>query len=274
MLGDIMFCPHRIGARLVCALVARLGWAGLALAGLATGSLADDVTVFAAASLKTALDEVTAEYTDDVGVSVTVSYAGSSVLARQIALGAPADVFVSANPDWMDWLAGQGAVQPGTRRDLLGNRLALVVHGDGPQMAVDARLDLAGLVGDGPLAMALVEAVPAGQYGKAALSALGQWDAVAGRVAQTDSVRAALALVALGAAPVGVVYATDALAEPRVTMVGTFPPESHAPIVYPVAAVGGEAGTEARAFIDHLFSPEAAEIFARHGFTRPGGAAW
>ncbi len=214
---------------------------------------AESVTVFAAASLKGALDEVVAGW----GGEARVSYAGSSALARQIAAGAPADVFISANPEWVDWLEAEGVALE--RVDLLGNALVLVAGAD------DMRVGLDQLKGQDRVAMALVEAVPAGIYGKAALESLALWEAVAPRVVQADNVRAALALVALGEAPLGIVYATDALAEPGVRVVAEFPPESHPPITYPVAALSA-AGEPLMAY---LKSPEAAEIFARHGFGLP-----
>ena len=227
------------------------------------------VVVFAAASLMGALGEVARGWEADTGADVTLSHAGSAALARQIERGAPADVFVSANAAWMNALEAEGLIRPGSRRDLLSNRLVLIAHGRAEPVALAPGLDLAGVLGeDGRLAMALVDAVPAGIYGRATLASLGAWEAVAPRVVQADSVRAALALVARGEAPYGVVYATDAMAEPRVSVVGTFPEGSHPPIVYP-AALTAEAGPEAAAFLDHLASPEARAVFERHGFVLP-----
>jgi len=224
------------------------------------------LTVFAAASLKTALDEATTAYAAQGGDKVTLSYAGSSVLARQIAQGAPADVFISANPQWMDWLEGEGRIETGTRADILGNRLVLIGRDDAPPLTVAPGMGLADRLGGGWLAMALVDAVPAGIYGKAALQSLGEWQAVADKVAQADNVRAALMLVALGEAAMGVVYATDAEAEDGVAVLGMFPADSHPPIIYPAAAIHGRAGPDARAFLDYLHGAEAAAIFQRHGF--------
>ena len=244
--------------------LARIALLTVLLAGPAR---ADDVVVFAAASLKTALDEVAAGFTAATGHSIAASYAGSSGLARQIQLGAPADVFISANVAWMDALDAAGRLAPGTRRDLLGNRLVLIAHEAGAE-AIDL-FDpdaLSNRLAQGYLAMALVEAVPAGIYGKAALTNLGLWPAVAGQVAQSDNVRAALALVATGAAPLGVVYASDALAEPRVHVVATFPEDTHPPITYPVAAIEGRDSAAARAFLAHLRSPGARAVFEAHGF--------
>jgi len=240
-------------------------WLVLVLA-MAVPAAAERLTVFAAASLKTALDEVSTAYAAQGGDKVTLSYAGSSVLARQIAQGAPADVFISANPQWMDWLDGEGRIEAGTRADILGNRLVLVGPAGAPPLTLAAGMDLAGLLGDGWLAMALVDAVPAGIYGKAALQSLGEWAAVADKVAQADNVRAALMLVALGEAAMGVVYATDAAAEDRVAVLGMFPADSHPPIIYPAAAIRGRASPDARAFLTYLRGAEAAAIFQRHGF--------
>ena len=229
--------------------------------------MASEITVFAAASLKTAFDDIAAAYEDDSGHSLTVSYAGSSALARQIELGAPADLFISANPDWMDHLVGLGRIAQDTRYDLLTNRLVLIAHGAAaPEIKLSAELDLVAELDRRPLAMALVNAVPAGIYGKAALERLGLWDQVADKVAQTDNARTALALVSLGEARLGIVYATDALAEPAVSTVATFPEESHPPILYPVAAVSDRITPEVQNLLDYLKGPEAKALFTSHGF--------
>ena len=228
---------------------------------------AADVTVFAASSLKNALDDVTELWTAATGRRATVALAGSSALARQIEQGAPADVFLSANADWMDVLEAQGLIDPATRVDLLGNTLVLIAHGaDAAPVAITPDLDLAGMLGEGRLAMALVDAVPAGIYGKVALESLGLWAAVAPRVAQTDNVRAALALVAAGEAPLGVVYATDAAAEDSVSVIGAFPEDAHPPIRYPAAVVAGRANPFAADFLGFLRGPEARTAFERQGF--------
>lgn len=242
--------------------------AAVVLGGLAAlPAAAEGVTVFAAASLKTALDEVAAAWEAETGHEVTVAYAGSSQLARQIVAGAPADLFVSASVAWMDEVERAGLVAEGARRDLLGNRLVLIAHGRGAApVEIGPGFDLAGLLGEGRLAMALVDSVPAGQYGKAALTSLGVWEAVAPKVAQTDNVRAALALVATGEAPYGIVYATDAAAEDDVTVAGTFPEDSHPPIVHPAALLTGAADAADRAFFEALRGPEARAAFARQGF--------
>lgn len=230
----------------------------------ATTASAEQITVFAAASLKNALDEVAAEFDALNGHKTTLSYAGSSALARQIELGAPANVFISANADWVDYLERQGSVQAASRIDLLGNQLVLISHK--PSANLDwAGIDIMSLLDGGRLAMALVQSVPAGIYGKAALQSSGQWNAVAPYVAQVDNVRAALALVALGEAPLGLVYKTDARADPRVHVISTVPADSHAAIVYPAVAVDDSAG--AQAFLTHLTGTNARAIFERHGFS-------
>jgi len=239
----------------------------MAIVLLTPPALGETVNVFAAASLKTALDEVAQSFAQTTGHRVAASYAGSSGLARQILHGAPADLFLSANPAWMDELETRGRLAPDTRTDLLGNRLVLIAHDPeaGP-LDLDAPGALAMRLGRGHLAMGLVEAVPAGIYGKAALETLGHWNAVSGQIAQSDNVRAALALVATGAAPLGVVYASDAIAEPRVRVVATFPEESHPPIIYPVAVIAGRDGAATRDLLDHLRTPEARAIFEAQGF--------
>jgi molybdate transport system substrate-binding protein len=232
---------------------------------LSATALLADVTVFAAASLKTALDRIAADYTAATGTRVTVAYGGSPAMARQIAEGAPADIFLSASVAWMDDLAAKGLIQPASRRDLVGNRLVLVAHGAGQPITLDATTDLAGLLNGGRLSMAMVASVPAGQYGAEALRTLGLWDQVKDSLAQSENVRAALQLVALGEAPLGIVYASDAVAEPGVTVIATFPERSHRPIIYPVALTR-DASPEAAAFLDHLSMPQATAILAANGF--------
>lgn len=244
----------------------------LALGLAALPARAEDVTVFAAASLKDALDAAAAAWQAETGNTATLSYAGSSQLAAQIQQGAPADLFVSAAPEWMDALEQEGLIDPATRVDLLGNSLVLVAHGaDAPPVEIGPGLDLLGLLGGGRLAMALVDSVPAGQYGRAALESLGLWASVEPSVAQAENVRAALALVATGEAPLGVVYASDAVADDaagdRVSVVGAFPPGSHPPITYPAAAVAASGKPEARAFLDFLQTDRADAIFEAQGFT-------
>ncbi len=243
----------------LCACAVWIGGTGVAAAR--------DVVVFAAASLKTALDEVAEKFALDTGTSVVTSFAGSSVLARQISFGAPADVFISASSEWMDQLQTSGHITADSRFDLLSNRLVLIAHGAGaPAVDVSPEMDVLNMLKGGRLAMALVDAVPAGIYGKAALTSLGLWPTVAPHLAQTDNVRAALALVAAGEAPLGIVYATDATASDAVTVVGTFPAESHPPIIYPVAATASSTHPETAAFLRFLRGPEARAAFVRQGF--------
>ncbi len=231
-------------------------------------ALAGDVLVFAASSLKTALDDVATAWTSISGHAVKIAYAGTPALARQIEQGAPADVFISADQKWMDALAAAGHLDTATRRDLLSNSIVLIAHGkDAKPVAIAKGFDLAGLLNDGRLAMAMVDSVPAGHYGKASLTSLGIWDSVAGKVAQAENVRAALALVARGEAPYGIVYATDAAASDNVTIVGRFPSDSHPPIVYPAAVTTGTKDrASALAFLDFLSSATAMAAFERHGF--------
>ncbi|MEQ8966140.1 MAG: molybdate ABC transporter substrate-binding protein [Azospirillaceae bacterium] len=251
---------RRAGAIVIAAAV-------LAALGAAPAA-AGEVTVFAAASTKTALDEIVERFDAETGHTARVSFAGSSALARQIQQGAPADVFISANPDWMDRLEADGLIVAESRFDLLGNSIVLIAHGgETAPVALGPGPDLADMLGDGRLAMALVDAVPAGIYGKAALESLGLWQSVAPKVAQADNVRAALALVATGEAPMGIVYATDATAEDDVTVVATFPPDTHPPIVYPAAAVAGRESPAAARFLDYLRGPAARAAFERQGFT-------
>jgi molybdate transport system substrate-binding protein len=257
----------------------RRGWTKVAIASLAvawlgvtsfagTAGATDDVTVFAAASLKNALDAANAEWRKESSKGATVSYAASSALARQIEAGAPADVFISADLAWMDYLAGKNLIQEDTRSNLLGNRIVLVAPKDNA-VAVDIKesFDLAGLIGDGKLAMGEVNSVPAGRYGKAALEKLGVWPAVEGRVAGAESVRGALALVSRGEAPYGIVYRTDAAADPGVVIVGTFPEDSHPPIIYPIALLAESQNADAAAYLGFLKSPKAASFFEAQGFT-------
>lgn len=227
-----------------------------------------DPIVFAAASLRNALDEVAAAYRAETGRAVRVSYAASSALARQIEAGAPADLFLSADRDWMDHLEKRGLIRAGTRADLLTNRLVLIAPKDSPvRAAIAPGFPLAALLGEGRLAMADASAVPAGKYGRAALQALGVWDSVEGRIAQADNVRAALALVSRGEAPLGIVYQTDAIAEPKVRILDSFPEDSHPRIVYPVALTTQAEEMGGADLLVFLKSREAEAAFRRHGFT-------
>lgn len=236
----------------------------LTLAFLPAPALAD-VTVFAASSLKTVLDQVA---TDWQGEPVVLSYGGSAALATQIAAGAPVDIFISASGEWMDDLADKTLIQSPTRRDIAGNALILIAHDAHPPVDVAAGMDIGALLEGGKLSMGFVDSVPAGQYGKAALESLGLWADVEPMVVQSENVRVALALVTRGEAALGIVYASDAVAEPRVSVVGTFPENSHLPIRYP-AALTSDADPAAQAFLDHLTSPAAQATFAAQGFLPP-----
>jgi molybdate transport system substrate-binding protein len=237
--------------------------------GLSAGAAAQDVVVFAAASLKDALDAVDASWQKDSGKHATISYAASSALAKQIESGAPADVFISADLDWMDYLDQKKQVAPGSRHDLLGNSLVLIAPADSNPAPVDIKPDfpLAKLLNGGKLAMADPNAVPAGKYGKAALTKLGVWDAVAGSVAAAENVRACLLLVARGEAPYGIVYKTDATIEPKVKIVGTFPAGSHPAIIYPIGLTVSSKNPDAAGFIAYLSTPAATKLFDHYGFT-------
>ncbi len=240
----------------------------LALVSSPLRAAADEVTVFAAASLTDALGVVGEAWMAETGNTAIFSFAGSSALARQIQEGAPADIFISASVSWMDEVEGSGDLRDGTRRDILGNTLVLIAHGqDAAPVTIDADLDLAGMLGDERLAMALVDSVPAGVYGKAALTALGLWDSVEPLVAQADNVRAALAFVAQNEAPYGIVYATDAAVQDDVSIVGTFPAGTHDPITYPAAITAQATSGQAQAFLDYLSSDAARAIWEEYGFT-------
>jgi molybdate transport system substrate-binding protein len=224
--------------------------------------------VFAAASLKTALDEIGAAWHDTGKPAPLITYASSAVLAKQIEQGAPADVFISANLRWMDYLSKAKLIKEGTRRNLLGNRLVLIEPADREtNLEIASGFDLAGAAGDEKIAVCTVASCPAGIYAKEALENLGVWDSVEPKLAQAQNVRAALALVSRGEARFGIVYATDAKAEPKVRVIGTFPEKSHKPIVYPVAIVETSKNPEAVRFVAFLTSQAATKILKEQGFT-------
>jgi molybdate transport system substrate-binding protein len=247
--------------------------AALALLGVADGARlavaqTADPVVFAAASLKNALDAIAGDWRRETGKHATISYAASSTLAKQIENGAPADLFISADRDWMDFLQHSKLIKPESRVDLLGNRLVLIAPKDSKiDLVIRPGFDIAGALGDGRLAMADPAAVPAGLYGKAALETLGVWSSVANRVAAAENVRAALLLVARGEAPLGIVYQTDAAAEPGVRIVATFPPDTHPPIVYPMALTATSTNPDAPALAAYLRGPAARARFEAQGFT-------
>jgi molybdate transport system substrate-binding protein len=226
------------------------------------------LTVFAAASLKNALDDVNAAFTKATNVKVAASYAASSALVKQMESGAPADVFISADLDWMDYAAGRTLIKPDTRMNLLGNRLVLIAGKDSKigDVKIEPGFDIAKLAGDGRIAIADVKAVPAGLYAKAALETLGAWRAAEPKLAQAENVRATLAFVARGETPVGIVYETDARVEPSVKIIGVFPDGSYPPVTYP-AAVTTNARPDAAAYLQFLRSNAAKAAFEKYGFS-------
>ena len=247
---------------------------GLSMAVGPASAQVKEPLVFAAASMKNALDDVAAQWQRETGKKVVISYAASNTLIKQIEQGAPADIFISADLDWMDYGQQKNLINVETRSNLLGNRIVLVAPKDlTVALNITPRFDLAGALKGGRLAMGNVDAVPAGKYGKAALEKLGVWDSVKDRIAQADNVRAALLLVSRGEAPLGIVYRTDAASEPTVKIVGTFPEDSHPPITYPVAVVKTSTNPDAQAFLNYIRSPAARPAFERQGFTvlGPGG---
>jgi molybdate transport system substrate-binding protein len=245
----------------------------IAALGLAfTPSLARDdgkgPLVFAAASLKDALDNINEAWVKSGKPKAAISYAASSVLAKQIEQAAPVDVFISADLDWMDYLAEKNLIKPDTRVNLLGNTLVLIAPKDSTlQAKIAPGFDLAAMIGDGKVAMGNTDSVPAGKYGKAALEKLGVWDGVKDKVAQAENVRAALALVSRGEAPLGIVYGTDAKADLNVKVLDTFPAGTHPPIIYPAAVLANATSPDAQAFLEYLKSETAAKLFADQGFT-------
>ena len=247
------------------AALALLAVAGLAIAPVRAEPTAP-VTVFAAASLKNALGEAITAFTAASKVPARASYGASSALARQIEQGAPADVFVSADVDWMDYLDKHALIAQGSRRNLLTNHLALIAPADSKlRLKIAKGMPLARALGSDRLAVAGPD-VPAGRYAQASLTALGVWSSVQDKLARAENVRAALAFVARGETPLGIVYDTDAKVEPKVRIVGIFPDQTHPPILYPVALVSGGHNPNAAAFVKFLEGPSAAEIFRRYGF--------
>jgi len=238
----------------------------LALATPAT-SRAGGPLVLAAASLQESLNAAADAWARKGHPRPVISFAASSALARQVEAGAPADLFISADEVWMDYIERKGLVRKGTRAAFLSNSLVLIAPAASKaRLTIGPHFPLARALGNGRLAMADPQAVPAGKYGKEALTKLGVWPQVQGKVVAADNVRAALRLVDRGEAPFGIVYATDALADKRVRVVGTFPPGSHAPIAYPVAALTASTNRDAEAFRRYLLSPEGKAIFRRFGF--------
>lgn len=261
-----MFNSHSWWKPAVAFVALFLGFASGSAPAAAASS--QKIVIFAAASLKNALDNANAAYTAQTGKQVTVSYAASSALAKQIEGGAPADIFISADTDWMAYLGEKKLLKPDTQVNLLGNEIVLIGAKDKAQpVEIKAGMDLAGLIGAGRLAMGQVDSVPAGKYGKAALEKLGLWSSVENKVAGAESVRAALALVSRGEAPYGIVYQTDAASDPGVAIVGTFPQASHPPIIYPLAITATSKNKDVDAYYDFLKSSKAEPFFQDAGFT-------
>jgi len=245
------------GALLVC--ISLIAWGATAQQS--------KLVIFAAASLKDALDQVNNAYLHDKGHEAITSYAASSTLAKQIEAAAPADIFISADLDWMDYLANKNLINPETRANLLGNRLVLVAPVDSPvKLSIGPNFALAPALGNGRLAIADPSGVPAGKHGKAALEALGVWSSVADKLAPAENVRATLLLVSRGEAPLGIVYQTDAVADKGVKIVGVFPESTHPPIIYPIAAVAASTNPGDASYIAYLKSPAARSIFEKQGF--------
>ena len=244
-----------------------LGCLLFALTSAANADTPRELTIYGAASLTNALQDIGTAFAAGGGAKVKFSFAASSLLARQIEAGAPADMFFSADTEWMTYLADRNLIQPATRKDVLSNRLVLI----GPAsstiaLEIKPGFALAQALGEGRLAVADPDSVPAGKYARQALTTLGVWGSVAERLVRAENVRVALTYVARGEAPLGIVYETDARAEPKVKIIGTFPENSHLPIVYPVALTAGATSAEARAFLAYVEGPQAAEVFRHYGF--------
>ncbi|PWC34415.1 molybdenum ABC transporter substrate-binding protein [Azospirillum sp. TSO35-2] len=250
-------------ARAVSVLVVGLG---LTLA-VTPAAMAQDPLVLAAASTKNAVEKLAAQFKAKTGASITASFAASSALAKQIENGAPADIFISADLDWMDYLQTRNLIKPGSRVNLLGNDLVVVAPKGSslkPDLSKGGRL--AEQLGDGRLATGDPSNVPVGKYARKALESLGQWQAVEPKLARADSVRAALVLVSRGEAPLGIVYRTDAAIDPGVEVVATFPPDSYPPVVYPAALTATSTSGPAAAFLDYIKSPDGMAVWKEFGF--------
>lgn len=251
------------------AVILALAYCSIAMAGFVQAAAPTaGPTIFAAASMKTALDAIAAAWTAQTGKSPSIVYGSSAVLAKQIEQDAPAEIFISADLNWMDYLDKAKLLRPGTRRNILGNELVLVQPADASvALKIAPGFDLAGAAGDGKVAVCTIASCPAGIYAKQALTSLGVWDKVSPKLAQADNVRGALNLVARGEAHFGIVYATDARAEPKVKVVDTFPSSSHSPIVYPVAVLASSKNSEAESFVAFLSSQVATKILVDQGFS-------
>lgn len=241
--------------------------ATIVLSFAATVATAQDVTVFAAASLTNAFEEIAKAYRAKGGGPVKFSFAASSTLAKQIESGAAADIFASADEQWMDYLAERKLIEPATRSSRLGNELVLITPAsDKRTIDIKPGFDLAGMIGNGKLATGDPAHVPVGRYAQQALTKLGVWDAVAPKIARTDNVRAALLLVERGEGPFGIVYATDAAASGKVNIAGALPAGSYPPVSYPFAILAGRGRPEVKSFFEFLYGPEAQAIYRKAGF--------
>jgi molybdate transport system substrate-binding protein len=256
----------RVGLALAATLLA-FAFTSLAIAADGDAKAGKSIVVFAAASLSDALGEIDKAYTAKTGIEVKTSFAASSALARQIESGAKAEVFFSADEEWMDYLAQRNLLQGKTRHDVVGNRLVMIAPADStakvdirPGFSVSAELG-----GTGRIATGDPDSVPVGKYAQAALTKLGSWNAIAPRLVRAENVRAALAYVARGEAKLGIVYSTDAQAEKRVKVVGTFPPDSHPPIRYPIAATTAATADGTR-YVDFVRSKASQDVFRKYGF--------
>ncbi|MFV8811860.1 molybdate ABC transporter substrate-binding protein [Yersinia enterocolitica] len=239
------------------------------LAAFSSSAMAADITVFAAASLTNALQDIAVQYKKEKQVDVVASYASSSTLARQIEQGAPADLFISADQQWMDYAIDKQQMVANTRYTLLGNELVLIAPKDSKitKVAIDKKTDWKKLLEGGRLAVGDPDHVPAGIYAKESLENLGAWATLAPEMARANNVRSAMALVERAEAPLGIVYGSDAIASDKVKVVGVFPEASHKPVEYPMAIVKGHENPTVTAFYDYLKSPAAAVIFKKYGFT-------
>jgi len=256
------------GFRRGCWCLLAILWAVLSPAGAADNE-PKQLTVFAAASLTEALSEVDKLFTAATGTQVRASFAASSALARQIEAGARADIFFSADLDWVDYLQARKLLDASTRKNVLGNRLVLIAPANSKiALQIAPNFDLVGAIGRSRLATGDPDSVPVGRYARSALSSLGVWNEVADRIVRADNVRVALAYVARGEATLGIVYETDALTEKKVRIVDAFPANSHLPIVYPIAATRS-AAPAAKSYVDFVASAPAREIFRKYGFTMP-----
>ena len=257
---------RRLGAWLAGVALCLAASLGAAAETSKPATAAPPLLVFAASSLTNVLDELAQAFTSATGIPVKTSYAASSTLAKQIEAGAPADVFFSADTEWVDYLEGHKLLAPGTRRDVVANRLVLIAPLDSRvQIKIAPQFNLAGALGNGRLATGDPESVPVGKYAKAALQKLGAWDAVSSHIVPAENVRSALAFVARGEAALGIVYATDAKAESRVKVVDVFPESSHPPITYPLALTAG-AHADAARFAAFVTSAAGSKIFRQYGF--------